>query len=148
MSEIYSFLKECGAFFVITDNNGDMNTIDGIKYTNDSITLPLKLTVNEISSKTISDLKTDMATKIGVPLSLANADKAFTNVYGAKDRNTNYVFPNGSPREGAYSILTTEAFLGKAILYIDTEDNKLKVFSLSEETTSSGSSSSGGTSQP
>lgn len=133
---------------VITDNNGDMNTIDGIKYTNDSITLPLKLTVNEISSKTISDLKTDLSTKISVPLSLANADKAFTNVYGAKDRNTNYVFPNGLPHEGAYSILTTEAFLGKAILYIDTEDNKLKVFSLSEETTSSGSSSSGGTSQP
>lgn len=144
---------------VITDNNGDMNTIDGIKYTNDSITLPLKLTVNEISSKTISDLKTDMATKIGVPLSLANADKAFTNVYGASDRNTNYVFPNGSPHVGAYSILSTEAFLGKAILYIDTADNKLKVFSLSEEEnsggssssgsgTSGGSSSSGGTSQP
>ena len=144
---------------VITDNNGDMNTIDGIKYTNDSITLPLKLTVNEISSKTISDLKTDMATKIGVPLSLANADKAFTNVYGASDRNTNYVFPNGSPTVGAYSILSTEAFLGKAILYIDTADNKLKVFSLSEEETSRGSSTSGsgtsggsssggGTSQP
>lgn len=143
---------------VITDNNGDMNTIDGIKYTNDSITLPLKLTVNEISSKTISDIKTDMSTKISVPLSLANADKAFTNVYGAKDRNTNYVFPNGSPHVGAYSTLSTEAFLGKAILYIDTADNKLKVFSLSEEETSSssssgsgtsgGSSSSGGTSQP
>ena len=144
---------------VITDNNGDMNTIDGIKYTNDSITLPLKLTVNEISSKTISDLKTDMATKIGVPLSLANADKAFTNVYGASDRNTNYVFPNGRPTVGAYSILSTEAFLGKAILYIDTADNKLKVFSLSEEETSRGSSTSGsgtsggsssggGTSQP
>ena len=144
---------------VITDNNGDMNTIDGIKYTNDSITLPLKLTVNEISSKTISDLKTDMATKIGVPLSLANADKAFTNVYGASDRNTNYVFPNGRPTVGAYSILSTEAFLGKAILYIDTADNKLKVFSLSEEETpggsstsgsgtSGGSSSGGGTSQP
>ena len=144
---------------VITDNNGDMNTIDGIKYTNDSITLPLKLTVNEISSKTISDLKTDMATKIGVPLSLANADKAFTNVYGASDRNTNYVFPNGSPNVGAYSILSTEAFLGKAILYIDTADNKLKVFSISEEETSRGSSTSGsgtsggsssggGTSQP
>jgi len=133
---------------VITDNNGDMNTIDGIKYTNDSITLPLKLTVNEISSKTISDLKTDLSTKISVPLSLANADKAFTNVYGAKDRNTNYVFPNGSPHEGDYAILSTEAFLGKAILYIDTEDNKLKVFSLSEETTSSGSSSSGGNTQP
>ena len=131
---------------VITDNNGDMNTIDGIKYTNDSITLPLKLTVNEISSKTISDIKTDMATKIGVPLSLANADKAFTNVYGAKDRNTNYVFPNGSPHEGDYAILPTEAFLGKAILYIDTEDNKLKVFSVSEEETSSSSSSGGGTS--
>lgn len=133
---------------VITDNNGDMNTIDGIKYTNDSITLPLKLTVNEISSKTISDLKTDMATKIGVPLSLANADKAFTNIYGASDRNTNYVFPNGSAHVGEHPILSTEAFLGKAILYIDTEDNKLKVFSLSEETTSGGSSSSGGTSQP
>lgn len=133
---------------VITDNNGDMNTIDGIKYTNDSITLPLKLTVNEISSKTISDLKTDLSTKISVPLSLANADKAFTNVYGAKDRNTNYVFPNGSPHEGDYAILPTEAFLGKAILYIDTADNKLKVFSLSEETTSSGSSSSGGNTQP
>ena len=144
---------------VITDNNGDMNTIDGIKYTNDSITLPLKLTVNEISSKTISDLKTDMSTKISVPLSLANADKAFTNVYDAFDRNTNYVFPNGSPNVGAYSILTTEAFLGKAILYIDTADDKLKVFSLSEEETpggsstsgsgtSGGSSSSGGTSQP
>ena len=144
---------------VITDNNGDMNTIDGIKYTNDSITLPLKLTVNEISSKTISDIKTDMATKIGVPLSLANADKAFTNVYGASDRNTNYVFPNGSPTVGAYSVLSTEAFLGKAILYIDTADNKLKVFSLSEEETSRGSSTSGsgtsggsssggGTSQP
>ena len=143
---------------VITDNNGDMNTIDGIKYTNDSITLPLKLTVNEISSKTISDIKTDMATKIGVPLSLANADKAFTNVYGASDRNTNYVFPNGSPTAGGHSVLSTEAFLGKAILYIDTADNKLKVFSVSEEETSSssssgsgtsgGSSSSGGTSQP
>ena len=143
---------------VITDNNGDMNTIDGIKYTNDSITLPLKLTVNEISSKTISNLKTDMATKISVPFSLANADKAFTNVYGASDRNTNYVFPNGSPHVGAHSILPTEAFLGKALLYIDTADNKLKVFSLSEEETSSssssgsgtsgGSSSSGGTSQP
>ena len=144
---------------VITDNNGDMNTIDGIKYTNDSITLPLKLTVNEISSKTISDLKTDMATKIGVPLSLANADKAFTNVYGASDRNINYVLPNGSPHVGAYSVLSTEAFLGKAILYIDTADNKLKVFSLSEEETSRGSSTSGsgtsggsssggGTSQP
>lgn len=133
---------------VITDNNGDMNTIDGIKYTNDSITLPLKLTVNEISSKTISDLKTDMATKIGIPLSLANADKAFTNVYGASDRNTNYVFPNGSPTVGAYSILSTKAFLGKAILYIDTNDNKLKVFSLSEEETPGGSSSSGGNIQP
>lgn len=143
---------------VITDNNGDMNTIDGIKYTNDSITLPLKLTVNEISSKTISDIKTDMATKISVPLSLANADKVFTNVFGASDRNTNYVFPNGSPHVGDYAILSTEAFLGKAILYIDTADNKLKVFSLSQETTSSssssgsgtsgGSSSSGGTSQP
>lgn len=144
---------------VITDNNGDMNTIDGIKYTNDSITLPLKLTVNEISSKTISDIKTDLSTKISLPLSLANADKAFTNVYGAKDRNTNYVFPNGRPHVGAYSILSTEAFLGKALLYIDTADNKLKVFSLSEEETSSGSStsgsgtsggssSSGGTSQP
>ena len=135
---------------VITDNNGDMNTIDGIKYTNDSITLPLKLTVNEISSKTISDLKTDMATKIGVPLSLANADKAFTNVYDAFDRNTNYVFPNGSPNVGAYSILTTEAFLGKAILYIDTNDNKLKVFTISPRHSSGGSSSggSGETSQP
>ena len=133
---------------VITDNNGDMNTIDGIKYTNDSITLPLKLTVNEISSKTISDLKTDMATKIGIPLSLANADKAFTNVYGASDRNTNYVFPNGSPTVGAYSILSTKAFLGKAILYIDTSDNKLKVFSVSEEEISSSSSSSGGNIQP
>ena len=144
---------------VITDNTGDMNTIDGIKDTNDSITLPLKLTVNEISSKTISDLKTDMATKIGVPLSLANADKAFTNVYGASDRNINYVLPNGSPHVGAYSVLSTEAFLGKAILYIDTADNKLKVFSLSEEETSRGSSTSGsgtsggsssggGTSQP
>ena len=133
---------------VITDNNGDMNTIDGIKYTNDSITLPLKLTVNEISSKTISDIKTDMATKISVPLSLANADKAFTNVYGTKERNTNYIFPHAGSHLGAYSILTTEAFLGKAILYIDTADNKLKVFSVSEETTSSGTSSSGGTSQP
>lgn len=108
---------------VITDNNGDMNTIDGIKYTNDSITLPLKLTVNEISSKTISDIKTDMATKIGVPLSLANADKAFTNIYGASDRNTNY--------ETAMSYPYTEFFFGKAILYIDTADNKLKVFTIS-----------------
>ena len=133
---------------VITDNNGDMNTIDGIKYTNDSITLPLKLTVNEITSKTISDLKTDLSTKISVPLSLANADKAFTNVYDTTERNTNYVFQHASSHLGAYSILTTEAFLGKAILYIDTDDNKLKVFSLSEETTSGDSSSSGGTSQP
>ena len=105
---------------VITDNNGDMNTIDGIKYTNDSITLPLKLTVNEITSKTISDLKTDLSTKISVPLSLANADKAFTNVYGANDRNTNYETNNSSP--------STQFFLGKAMLYIDTDDNKLKVF--------------------
>lgn len=120
---------------VITDNNGDMNTIDGIKYTNDSITLPLKLTVNEISSKTISDLKTDLSTKTSVPLSLANADKAFTNVYGTKERNTNY--------ETTIAYLKTEFFFGKAILYIDTADNKLKVFSVSEEETSSSSSSSG-----
>ena len=120
---------------VITDNNGDMNTIDGIKYTNDSITLPLKLTVNEISSKTISDLKTDLSTKISVPLSLANADKAFTNVYGTKERNTNY--------ETAFSYPDIKFFLGKAMLYIDTNDNKLKVFSLSEEETSRGSSTSG-----
>ena len=133
---------------VITDNNGDMNTIDGIKYTNDSITLPLKLTVNEISSKTISDIKTDLGTKISVPLSLANADKAFTNVYGARDRNTNYVFPNGSPNIAAYSILTTESFLPKSILYINTADNKLKVFTISEQNSSGGSSSSGETSQP
>ena len=109
---------------VITDNNGDMNTIDGIKYTNDSITLPLKLTVNEISSKTINDIKTDLSTKISVPLSLANADKAFTNVYGASDRNTEYK-NDGTTR------LYSEPFLGKAILYIDTADNKLKVFTIS-----------------
>lgn len=115
---------------VITDNNGDMNTIDGIKYTNDSITLPLKLTVNEISSKTISDLKTDMATKIGVPLSLANADKAFTNVYGAKDRNTKYKNAGTSSNP---LVLYSEPFLGKAILYIDTADNKLKVFTISND---------------
>ena len=125
---------------VITDNNGDMNTIDGIKYTNDSITLPLKLTVNEISSKTISDIKTDMATKISVPLSLANADKAFTNVYGAKDRIANY--------ETAFSYPRIEFFFGKAMLYIDTDDNKLKVFTISEQNSSGGSSSSGGTTQP
>ena len=117
-----------------------MNTIDGIKYTNDSITLPLKLTVNEISSKTISDIKTDMATKIGVPLSLANADKAFTNVYGAKDRIANY--------ETAFSYPRIEFFFGKAMLYIDTDDNKLKVFTISEQNSSGGSSSSGGTTQP
>ena len=87
-----------------------------------------------------------MATKIGVPLSLSNADKAFTNVYGASDRNTNYVYQNGSPTAGGHSILSTEAFLGKAILYIDTADNKLKVFSVSEEETSSSSSSGSGTS--
>lgn len=134
---------------VITDNNGDMNTIDGIKYTNDSITLPLKLTVNEISSKTISDLKTDMATKIGVPLSLANADKAFTNVFGASDRNLEYKYASGSAQLGQHAMLNTEPFLGKAILYIDTTDNKLKVFTISEESSSSSSSSSGGgTSQP
>lgn len=115
---------------VITDNNGDMNTIDGIKYTNDSITLPLKLMVNEISSKTISDLKTDMATKIGVPLSLANADKAFTNVYGAKDRNTKYKNAGTSSNP---LVLYSEPFLGKAILYIDTADNKLKVFTISND---------------
>lgn len=127
---------------VITDNNGDMNTIDGIKYTNDSITLPLKLTVNEISSKTISDIKTDMATKISVPLSLANADKAFTNVYGANDRNTNY--------EAIYSHASAEFFFGKAMLYIDTDDNKLKVFTISPRPSSGGSSSSGSgeTTQP
>lgn len=127
---------------VITDNNGDMNTIDGIKYTNDSITLPLKLTVNEISSKTISDLKTDMATKIGVPLSLANADKAFTNVYGAKDRTANY--------ETTETYAGTQFFFGKAMLYIDTNDNKLKVFTISPRHSSGGSSSSGSgeTSQP
>lgn len=127
---------------VITDNNGDMNTIDGIKYTNDSITLPLKLTVNEISSKTISDIKTDMATKISVPLSLENSDKAFTNVYGANDRNTNY--------ETNFSYPDTEFFFGKAILYIDTDDNKLKVFTISPRPSSgrSSSSDSGGTSQP
>ena len=124
---------------VITDNNGDMNTIDGIKYTNDSITLPLKLTVNEISSKTISDIKTDMATKISVPLSLANADKAFTNVYGANDRNTNY--------EARYSYPFAESFFGKAMLYIDTDDNKLKVFTISPRQ-SSGGSSSGSETQP
>ena len=127
---------------VITDNNGDMNTIDGIKYTNDSITLPLKLTVNEISSKTISDIKTDMATKISVPLSLANADKAFTNVYGTNDRNTNY--------ETAESYSRIEFFFGKAMLYIDTDDNKLKVFTISPRHSSGGSSSSGSgeTTQP
>lgn len=113
---------------VITDNNGDMNTIDGIKYTNDSITLPLKLTVNEISSKTISDIKTDMATKISVPLSLANADKAFTNIYGASDRNTEY--KNAGTTSNPV-VLYSEPFLGKAILYIDTADNKLKVFTIS-----------------
>lgn len=111
---------------VITDNNGNMNTIDGIKYTNDSITLPLKLTVNEISSKTISDIKTDLSTKISVPLSLANADKAFTNIYGASDRNTEY------KNDGTTSNpVDSEPFLGKAILYIDTADNKLKVFTIS-----------------
>lgn len=127
---------------VITDNNGDMNTIDGIKYTNDSITLPLKLTVNEISSKTISDLKTDLSTKISVPLSLANADKAFTNVYGAKDRIANY------ETNETYSRI--EFFFGKAMLYIDTDDNKLKVFTISPRQYSGGSSSSGSgeTSQP
>lgn len=127
---------------VITDNNGDMNTIDGIKYTNDSITLPLKLTVNEISSKTISDIKTDMATKISVPLSLANADKAFTNVYGANDRNTNY--------ETTESYPDIDFFFGKAMLFIDTADNKLKVFTISSRHSSGGSSSSGSgeTTQP
>lgn len=127
---------------VITDNNGDMNTIDGIKYTNDSITLPLKLTVNEISSKTINDLKTDLSTKISVPLSLANADKAFTNVYGAKDRIANY--------ETTESYSRIEFFFGKAMLYIDTDDNKLKVFTISPRHSSGGSSSSGSgeTSQP
>ena len=127
---------------VITDNNGDMNTIDGIKYTNDSITLPLKLTVNEISSKTISDLKTDLSTKISVPLSLANADKAFTNVYGASDRTANY--------ETTETYAGTQFFFGKAMLYIDTNDNKLKVFTISPRHSSGGSSSSGSgeTSQP
>lgn len=115
---------------VITDNNGDMNTIDGIKYTNDSITLPLKLTVNEISSQTISDLKSDLATKISVPLSLANADKAFTNVYGASDRNTEY--KNAGTTSNPV-VLYSEPFLGKAILYIDTADNKLKVFTISND---------------
>lgn len=116
---------------VITDNNGDMNTIDGIKYSKDSITLPLKLTVNEISSQTISDLKSDLATKISVPLSLANADKAFTNVYGASDRNTNY--KNAYNASGNQLVLYSEPFLGKAILYIDTADNKLKVFTISND---------------
>ena len=120
---------------VITDNNGDMNTIDGIKYSKDSITLPLKLTVNEISSQTISDLKSDLATKISVPLSLANADKAFTNVYGASDRNTKY----SSAIVNGHLALNGDPFLGKAILYIDTTDNKLKVFTISEESSSSGS---------
>ncbi len=115
---------------VITDNNGDMNTIDGIKYTNDSITLPLKLTVNEISSQTISDLKSDLASKISVPLSLANADKAFTNVYGASDRNTKYKNTGASSNP---LVLYSEPFLGKAILYIDTTDNKLKVFTISND---------------
>ena len=120
---------------VITDNNGDMNTIDGIKYSKDSITLPLKLTVNEISSQTISDLKSDLATKISVPLSLANADKAFTNVYGASDRNTKY----SSAIVNGHLALNGDSFLGKAILYIDTTDNKLKVFTISEESSSSSS---------
>lgn len=117
---------------VITDNNGSMNTIDGIKYSKDSITLPLKLTVNEISSQTISDLKTDLATKISVPLSLANADKAFTNVFGASDRNTEYK-NSGVSQSGGHIMTDSEAFLGKAILYIDTTDNKLKVFTISND---------------
>lgn len=128
---------------VITDNNGDMNTIDGIKYSKDSITLPLKLTVNEISSQTISDLKTDLATKISVPLSLANADKAFTNVFGASDRNTEYK-NSGSSQSGGHIMTDSDAFLGKAILYIDTADNKLKVFTISNSEASSGGSSTTG----
>lgn len=116
---------------VTVDKNGDMGTINGITTTEDSLTVPFKVTVNDISCKTITDIQTSLGNKLeDAPVSTDTADKLFTTIYNTDERNTTYDIA-GSEMDGTLvAPINSTQFKDKAILYIDKTDNKLKVFSI------------------
>lgn len=116
---------------VTVDKNGDMGTINGITTTEDGLTVPFKVTVNDISCKTITDIQTSLGNKLeDAPVSTDTADKLFTTIYNTDERNTTYDIA-GSEMDGTLvAPINSTQFKDKAILYIDKTDNKLKVFSI------------------
>ena len=116
---------------VTVDKNGDMGTINGITTTKDGLTVPFKVTVNDISCKTITDIQTSLGNKLeDAPVSTDTADKLFTTIYNTDERNTTYDIAGSEMNGTLVAPINSTQFKDKAILYIDKTDNKLKVFSI------------------
>ena len=116
---------------VIADSNGEMNTINGITYAEDSLTIPTKVVVNDISCQAITAIQTSLKNKLSdAPIELDTADKLFNNIIAEDDRNTVYDIQGSNDNGVTVAKIDSRYFKDKMILYIDKTDNKLKVFNI------------------